>query len=41
VHLAGAPVPVSAFIAATVGNHLAGRRHRRELVIDFRQGLIV
>lgn len=32
---------LSAFIAATVGNHLAGRRYRRELVVDFRQGLIV
>ena len=32
---------LSAFLAATVGNHLAGRRYRRELVVDFRQGLIV
>jgi hypothetical protein len=32
---------LSAFIAATVGNHLAGRRYRRELIVDFRQGLIV
>ncbi len=32
---------LSAFLAATVGNHLAERRYRREMVVDFRQGLIV
>lgn len=32
---------LAAFLAATVGSHLAGRRYRRELVVDFRQGLIV
>ena len=32
---------LAAFLAATVGNHLAGRRYRREMVVDFRQGLIV
>jgi hypothetical protein len=32
---------LSSFLAATVGNHLSGRRYRRELVVDFRQGLIV
>lgn len=32
---------LSAFLSATVGNHLAGRRYRRELIVDFRQGLIV
>lgn len=32
---------LAAFLAATVGNHLAGRRYRRELVIDFRQGIMI
>jgi hypothetical protein len=32
---------LSAFLAATVGNHLAGRRYRRDLVVDFRMGLVV
>lgn len=32
---------LAAFLAATVGNHLAGRRYRRELIVDFRQGFIV
>jgi len=32
---------LASFLAATVGNHLAGRRYRRVLVVDFRQGLIV
>ncbi len=32
---------LAAFLAATVGNHLAQRRYRREMVVDFRQGLIV
>jgi hypothetical protein len=32
---------LSAFLAATVGNHLAGRRYRRELVVDFRQGILI
>ena len=32
---------LSSFLAATVGNHLAGRRYRRELVVDFRNGLVV
>ncbi len=32
---------LASFLAATVGNHLAERRYRRELVVDFRQGLIV
>ena len=32
---------LASFLVATVGNHLAERRYRRELVVDFRQGLIV
>ncbi len=32
---------LASFLAATVGNHLAERRYRREMVVDFRQGLIV
>lgn len=32
---------LAAFLAATVGNHLAGRRYRRELIVDFRNGIIV
>ena len=32
---------LSAFLAATVGNHLAGRRYRRELVVDFRNGIVL
>jgi len=32
---------LASFITATVGNHLAGRRYRRELVVDFRQGILI
>ena len=32
---------LSAFLSATIGNHLAGRRYRRELVVDFRQGILI
>jgi hypothetical protein len=32
---------LAAFLAATVGNFLSGRRYRRELVVDFRMGLVV
>ncbi len=32
---------LSAFLSATVGNHLAGRRYRRELVVDFRNGIVL
>ena len=43
VHLRPAfgPLLLTAFLAATVGNHLAGWRYRRELVVDYRQGIMI